>query len=274
VKQIEQYVDMFYLNVRGRKNEIQELKEEMKSHLYETVYELKSEGKSESEAVELAIKRFGGGKELRDGIGAMFVKQRYFAKTILYIAIAFLLIPSLLFLYYWNTESDYSMDADGNLTYFIKVVGDHNTITEEMKTKIERVVNIKPYIYNVKIYDSEKLFSEGKRPSPVYEYRKGDLNALADYLRDTSLGIGGLSFGNEQWYFKVELKSYNELLSNLILPIGVIIYWVLFTIWATINAFHQRRLNLGWIITFSLFNVVGYLLFYLVGKKKKQLLFN
>jgi hypothetical protein len=49
--------------------------------------------------------------------------------------------------------------------------------------------------------------------------------------------------------------------------IGVAVYATLFTIWATINAYHHRRLNIGWIIVFALFNVLGYLVYRLVGRK-------
>ncbi|MEJ9233443.1 hypothetical protein LAV79_29620, partial [Peribacillus butanolivorans] len=49
--------------------------------------------------------------------------------------------------------------------------------------------------------------------------------------------------------------------------IGFAIYATLFTIWATINAYHHKRLNVGWVIAFALLNVVGYLIYFLVGKK-------
>ena len=54
---------------------------------------------------------------------------------------------------------------------------------------------------------------------------------------------------------------------TLVLFVGVAVYAALFTIWATINAYHHRRLNVGWIITFALLNVVGYLIYIVFGKR-------
>ena len=69
MKQIEDFVDSVYHGVGGNEKEIQELKAEMKGHLLEAVHELKKEGKSEQEAINIAIERFGGEKEMRSVVG-------------------------------------------------------------------------------------------------------------------------------------------------------------------------------------------------------------
>ncbi|PEA36645.1 hypothetical protein COJ23_24640 [Priestia megaterium] len=43
------------------------------------------------------------------------------------------------------------------------------------------------------------------------------------------------------------------------------INWTLFTIWAIINAYHQKRLRIKWILIFLLFNALGYLIYYFTG---------
>ncbi|MGG4471521.1 hypothetical protein ABER68_26430, partial [Paenibacillus alvei] len=96
---------------------------------------------------------------------------------------------------------------------------------------------------------------------------ENNLNFIEKFLHKYHLE-GGHGNGNEYWYFRMDVKSYDELFSNVVLPIGIVVYWVLFAIWAIINSYHQRRLNAGWIISFSLFNVLGYLIYVLVGKKK------
>lgn len=53
-----------------------------------------------------------------------------------------------------------------------------------------------------------------------------------------------------------------------------LVYWVLFAIWAIINSYHQRRLNFGWIIIFSVLNVVGYMMLRLVGESKSRVEYN
>ncbi|TKH03553.1 hypothetical protein FC682_17435 [Peribacillus simplex] len=64
----------------------------------------------------------------------------------------------------------------------------------------------------------------------------------------------------------MEISNFDRLTYGS-LSIGLVVYGVLFTIWATINAYHHRRLNIGWIIVFAIFNVLGYLVYYLIGKK-------
>src|SRR6476646_3039740 len=104
MNKIESFVDSVYQNVGGNKKEIQELKTEMKSHLLEAVHELKAEGKTEQEAIETAIERFGGEKEIRSVIGQLFKTQKTFAKRVLYIAIVFLVLSLSAFGFLWQSQ--------------------------------------------------------------------------------------------------------------------------------------------------------------------------
>jgi hypothetical protein len=269
LKQIDEFVDAFYINVSGKKDEINELKEEMKSHLYDAVHELKLVGKSEKEAVNIAIERFGNEEDMHSVLTELFRAQKLFAKKVLYTALAFILLPTLLFMYYYFSEKDYYSETDATSNHILQILGDKKTITEEMQKRIENVLNQKKFLFEIEIFDSKKLFSDGPEPAPSYQY-KNDLNLIDGFLHKSHLGTGGYGNGNENWYMRIDVKSYDELLSNLILPMGIIVYWVLFAIWAIINSYHQRRLNIGWIFAFSLFNVIGYLIFYVVGKKKNS----
>ncbi|MCA1063851.1 hypothetical protein QTG56_01305 [Rossellomorea sp. AcN35-11] len=67
----------------------------------------------------------------------------------------------------------------------------------------------------------------------------------------------------------METRHIGDLLS-IILFSGMAMYVTLFAIWATINAYHHRRLTLGWIVVFAFFNVLGYLVYSLLGKKTKN----
>lgn len=58
-----------------------------------------------------------------------------------------------------------------------------------------------------------------------------------------------------------------DILMIVVFLIGVAVYAVLFTIWATINAYHQKRLTIGWILIFALLNVVGYWIYKLSREK-------
>ena len=59
MKKIEEFVNSIYRNVDGNKDEINELKQEMRMHLLESVHDLKQEGKSEEQAIRIAIENFG-----------------------------------------------------------------------------------------------------------------------------------------------------------------------------------------------------------------------
>ena len=102
MKQIEVFVDSVYQNVGGNKKEIKELKAEMKNHLLEAVHELKKEGKLEQEAIDIAIDRFGGEKEMRSVVGQLFKTQKTFAKWVLYLALVVLLFTVSAFGYIWS----------------------------------------------------------------------------------------------------------------------------------------------------------------------------
>ncbi|MGF6949832.1 sterol desaturase/sphingolipid hydroxylase (fatty acid hydroxylase superfamily) [Neobacillus sp. B4I6] len=76
----------------------------------------------------------------------------------------------------------------------------------------------------------------------------------------------GYDLNSTNWYVQIESKKLFAFIP-FISFIGFAIYATLFTIWATINAYHHRRLNAGWVLSFAILNVVGYLLYFLVGNR-------
>lgn len=75
------------------------------------------------------------------------------------------------------------------------------------------------------------------------------------------------SQSNGNWEVVVESKNYQNT-PILLLLICIPIYWTLFTIWAIVNAYHHRRLNVVWIFVFALFNFVGYFAYRLIGNRQ------
>lgn len=269
MKQIEVFVDSAYQNVGGNKKEIQELKAEMRSHLLEAVHELKAEGKSELEAIDIAIERFGGEQELRSIVGQLFKAQKTFAKWVLYLAIAVLLFTVTAFGFVWSIEEENSNENSNVATQILDILHIGNNITEEMKTKINSLIKdsdqiSKVEIYNVSNVDNNNLvFDYVRDAKPDYRYEQKVWNPKwlqADFF----------PYGNgdgKQWYVEMETRHIGGSMA-IILFSGIAIYATLFTIWAIINAFRQRRLNIGWIFVFALFNVLGYLIYYISGKRK------
>ncbi|MCM3599066.1 permease prefix domain 1-containing protein [Metabacillus idriensis] len=90
MKQIDEFVNSIYENVSGK--EAAEMKEEMRNHLIETVEELKAEGKIEEEAISIAIKRFGDGKQITKGLLSLFKAQNKVVKNLFRLAYVCLII--------------------------------------------------------------------------------------------------------------------------------------------------------------------------------------
>lgn len=265
MKQIEAFVDSVYQNIGGNKKEINELKAEMKSHLLEAVHELKAEGKSEQEAIEIAIERFGGEKEMRSVVGQLFKAQKTFAKWVLYTAIASLLISTLIFSIVMPIEKSKVDQSNQVASQILNHLGDNERIPTQLETDIQEIVQNSGRITGISLYDNEKLFSSTEETEPIYSFREeGTFNILNNMGFLNYIGYGE---SNNTWHISIGTKSY-EGTAMILLLVGIVAYWTLFTIWATINVYHHKRLNIGWIIVFALLNIVGYFAYRLVGNRQ------
>ncbi|MFI8685757.1 permease prefix domain 1-containing protein [Rossellomorea sp. NPDC077527] len=272
MRQIDAYVDSVYENIGGNRKEIQELKAEMKSHLIEAVHELKAEGMLEQEAVDMAIDRFGGEQEMRSIVGQLFKAQKTFAKWVLYLALAVLLFTISAFGYVWSIQEENALENAEIATQVAYVLENKTSLTDEMKMKINSLIEMTDQIASVEIYDVSSV----KNNNIIFDYVR---DAKPDYRFEQKvwnpewLQADFFPYGNgdgKQWYIQMETRHIGDWLS-IILFSGMAIYITLFTIWATINAYHHRRLNIGWIVVFALFNVLGYLVYYVVGRKKRYM---
>lgn len=253
MKQIEVFVDEVYQGVGGNEKEIKDLKTEMKNHLLEAVYELKKEGKSEQEAIEIAIDRFGGEKEMRSVVGQLFQAQKIFAKRVLYIAFAFLFFGIISFFSLGLFEYQHYQNVEKVGNEILGSLGTLTTISNDAKEIMVTSVEDNKFIYGIKVNsdnsNSDFEFSEDRQ----------ETNPFMKHFNT------GFSNKDSDWSVEMEISNFDDLTYGSLF-IGLVVYWVLFTIWATINAYHHRGLNTGWIIAFALLNVVGYLFFRFVGK--------
>jgi hypothetical protein len=267
VKRIEAFVDSMYLNVDGDKQEIEELKAEMKNHLFESVQELKEEGKTEQQAITIAIQRFGEEKEMRAVIGQLFEIQKIFAKRVLYIAIVCLILTISMGSFLWKIDDSTAQGLSETSTLISKELENKDVMTFSMKRKIETLVEDTNYISEVTIYNSKDIRSVSQNSG---EYHWKSQNPDFQYQRTIWapkwLGVDSSTSGNgnEQWFVLIESRSFDQL-QVIVIFMGGAIYWTLFTIWAIINAHHQKRLRIRWIFIFIGLNVLGYLLYYFTG---------
>ncbi|MEH7373129.1 permease prefix domain 1-containing protein [Priestia megaterium] len=264
MKRIEAFVDSMYLNVDGDKQEIDELKAEMKNHLFESVQELKEEGKTEQQAITIAIQRFGEEKEMRAVIGQLFEIQKIFAKRVLYIAIVCLILTISMGSFLWKIDDSTAQGLSETSTLISKELENKDVMTFSMKRKIETLVEDTNYISEVTIYNSKDIRSVSQNSG---EYHWKSQNPDFQYQRTIWapkwLGVDSSTSGNgnEQWFVLIESRSFDQL-QVIVIFMGGAIYWTLFTIWAIINAHHQKRLRIRWIFIFVGLNVLGYLLYY------------
>ena len=264
MKKIETFVDSVYQNVGGNAKEIQELKAEMRNHLLEAVHELKAEGKSEQEAIDIAIKRFGGEKEVRSVIGQLFNAQKTFAKWALYTAIIFLLLPVLIFSIVIPIEKSELEQSNQVAFQILNSLGDKDELPKQIEEEIQDIVKSSKRITGISIYEYEKLFSSTDgNVEPRYSFRE---NTSFNRWGDIGVTYNQDSKSNNIWHVNIESKSYEGAAFSS-LYIGIIVYWTLFVIWATINTYHHKRLNVGWVIAFALFNLIGYLVYRIIGRK-------
>lgn len=270
MKQIETFVDSVYQNVGGNKKEIQELKAEMKGHLLEAVHELKSEGKSEEEAINIAIERFGNEKEMRSVVGQLFKAQKTFAKWVLYLAVTILVFSSTVFGFIWAAEEQNSHENSIVATNIFDVLEGKDAISEDMEEEIKDLVQETDQISKVKIFNVRDVKRESESYSSIFEHVKKAKPNYQYYRAVWApewLLVDFFPYGNgdSEWYVEMETRHISSFMT-LVLFVGIALYAALFTIWATINAYHHKRLNVGWIIVFTLLNILGYLIYKWIGK--------
>lgn len=268
MQQINSFVNSVYRNINGSKQEINELKEEMKSHLIEAVYELQSEGKTEEQAINIAIKRFGERDELQEALSKVFQTQKTFAKWLLSLGVIILVIGSVLFGLIWAYSENISHENSYISTEIREIIDDKDSITDELQVQIEEILTQVPHITEVNIYnmrDSDTnidYWDVVENSEAIYHYQKS--LSLPKWLLADYLTAGN---GDDYWCVTYKYLSLNDF-TLIVLFVSLAIYATLFTIWAVINAYHHKRLTISWVILFALFNVVGYYIYCLFGKMK------
>jgi uncharacterized protein YoaH (UPF0181 family) len=180
MKQIEIFVNSVYKISRGNNKEIQELKTEIKSHLLEAVHELMAEGKSQQEAIDIAIERFGGEKEIQ-AIGQMFKSQKIFAKRVLYIAFTALIVCLVASGLIWTIEKGNRNENSVVPSSIYDLLGNKAVISIETEEMIKALVRNSDQITKVQVFKtsdvktvtedgSESYFNHNAKP--MYQYVK------------------------------------------------------------------------------------------------------
>ncbi|WP_236717636.1 hypothetical protein [Rummeliibacillus stabekisii] len=137
-----------------------------------------------------------------------------------------------------------------------------------MRKEIASLIESTDFISEVSVYNSKKIRAEEDSTviyntdivKPDYQYKR--IVWSPEWLAHNLFPYAN---GDKEWYVEMKHRSFDAFAVYVLLA-GLTIFWTLFTIWATINAYHHKRLNIGWIIVFALFNVLGYVVYLLIPK--------
>ncbi|MCQ6559667.1 permease prefix domain 1-containing protein [Paenibacillus mendelii] len=264
------YANGICIRMKGTAEEVNDFREEMLIHLRASVMELLDEGLPEEEAVRTALERFGEPAHIEQELARLNKLRRVFSKNMLVASIILLVLGSFLtaFVPLWNEIFHYQSVK----TVFAEVSTHMGTkehpITPEMEAAVAKKVNRKWDIQAVNL----AVIDNGQAVSQI------DYVYPASYREDT-MKNNGFAF-KERWFVyhpssgtsvkipgtnkSVAIELSSTLLSDAAFMSGISLlfgYWLLFAIWGSLNAYHNRKGNPVWVITFLLFNVFGYILY-------------
>ena len=195
---------------------------------------------------------------LRREIAEHFRLPRVFSVNLLRTAIIFAVLGLLIgCIFAFNEYRSFTQRT--NIAQYTLALLDEGRISEANKELIVEYAKESSQIISLDIYqrDTQEL---------AFEYQNSESFKDIPYIN----GMAGKVYDNPNWAVDI-LYEHFHLSWIYAIAISLTSYWVLFTIWAIINVYHHRRLNAGWVITFALLNVVGYLFYFLVGKRKVRI---
>lgn len=231
MKQVEEYVNKVYRNAKGNKDEIQDLKSEMKSHLLESVHELISEGKTEEEAVEIAIERFGKENELRSLINQIFQTQKTFGKRLLNAGLGIFVLSLITFIITIIPTNDIHKEQTAIVNDIFEIIPTDGQLSKANKIEIEEILEGAKFSVGTAVV---KNYSNGDEV--IYEYTTYD-NPLMSKL------YSAYYFGSGSHGVFIESKDYS-FLGLLVLLVGGTTFALFAMLWAIIKAYNKQKTKL------------------------------
>ena len=94
---------------------------------------------------------------MRSVVGQLFKAQKTFAKWVLYLAVAILVLSLTVFGFMWSYEQENANENSLVGTEISNVLEGKETITEDMKNEIKALVNGTDQISKVEIYNGSTI---------------------------------------------------------------------------------------------------------------------
>lgn len=225
--------------------------------------ELNAEGKSEKIPIKLDFELYSSEKEMHLISNQLFNNQKICAKGILYIAFTVLILSLSIFTFVWINEEQNSHEESIISTQIADELKNRELITPELIKNIESLIESTDHISEVRVFNSMKIWNEGinltsyhtENMEPDFQYKR--IVWSPKWLVPKFFLSGD---GDNELYIEMKHRSFSTF-AGYVLLVGLSIYLTLFTIWTTINSYKHKRLKIGWIIFFALFNVLGYLVY-------------
>ncbi|UYY98269.1 permease prefix domain 1-containing protein [Peribacillus frigoritolerans] len=235
MKGIDEYVHSLYANVGGK--EAKELKQEMRSHLIEAVEELKAKGIKESEAISIALERFGDEKQIKSGLLTMFKSQKKFAKWLFRSAFIFLLIGFVVSISLYMKDNKYIETSD-LMAHVVETFDTKGNFTPEDEQALKDMVDRNSrYFENISYFALVKNTEEqGKKTSEqlFVHGREG-----TGEFGENGLMKQGIA-GEDTWHVEWEYETYDYLKYEPYYYVFFAISVVLFVLWGVVNFYHRR----------------------------------
>lgn len=225
--------------------------------------ELNAEGKSEKVPIKLDFELYDSEKEMCSINNQLFNNQKICAKEILYIAFTVLILSLSIFAFVWINDEQNTQEQSIISTQIADELKNKELITPELIKNIESLIESTNHISEVRVFSSMKIRNEGinlisyniENMEPEFQYKR--IVWSPKWLVPNFFPSGN---GDSEWYIEMKHRTFSTF-AGFVLLVGISIYITLFTIWTTINTHQHKRLNIGWIILFALFNVLGYLVY-------------
>lgn len=237
LKHLDDYVDTLYQNADPRLQETIDLKEETRTHLEQSIRDLMLTGRSETEAMRIALDRFGGAEQADSIIKTMQIQQNRFAKRLLHIGWGVLLSTLLVFIaslwiggkydltfadaVYLNVAEAAQIDAETGQA-ILQTSGLIHGVSMTATDRPEEAVSIsKRWAGSVGLISDER------------SYLENDVFTVIDVIDPRKIG-------------------------SILLLMGLTVYYVLSTVWGVITLHTRRRLNLFGLTLLLTLNVIGF----------------
>jgi len=249
-------------------SDINNFKEKLIRSLLTSVEELRSEGYEEEEALNISVKRFGEVDELVYGMKCLSNIRCIFRKWLFKVTILLGALGLILQVggAYWEQKVRTSEEKDIFNIVHSNIATIDNPVTKEMEEKLESIFKSTVFIKAIGI----KKFGSEYKDQYCYLYPKDTK------VKNNEMELkGNLIFkqGNSFDYYKIPntddavcitLKS-NYFSDGFYITAKVLLigYWLLFTLWASVEVIYDGKDN-EWIILFVLLNFIGYFIYRIV----------